>query len=234
MTINPEILKNPKQWIVATWNQLGFAQSGMATRRGQRIMKNIINNKLTNESFNEINIQNINDGFDPNGIYKPREIKKLNVGSNGVGVWFLFEKTPNELKTIQLHCPVKAYNNMQQYVLHTGLDFNSNRNLLNRQHVEAAFEGVVSYISFDNRSGHYVVLLHKWNKISFNTLYMHLAQPVGIKSGTKLKKGEWFANVGNTGSASSCYSTHLHFEIRNFNNTLYYDPLSFYGINPLM
>ncbi len=234
MTTNPEILKDPKHWFIARWDQLGFSQPGNATRRGQSIWKNILNNKVTNYTFNEINTQNISNGFDPNGIYKPKEIKKLNVGSNGIHTWFLFEKTPDVLKTILLSRPVNEYNNIQQYTLHPGLDFNSNRNLLNHQHVFAAYEGTITYVGYDNTSGHYVIVLHEFKGVMFTTLYMHLSQPVGIKPGTRLKTKEWFANVGNSGSASACYSTHLHFEVRNFNNTLYYDPLSFSGINPLM
>lgn len=234
MTTPPISYQNNPQWYQPTWAELGFSSPGKASRRGQIVMKNKSTSEIVNATFSPQELKNTSEGWDPKRIYKISELKKFNRGTHGVNSWFNFEPSPKEFYELELAYPVNTFNNMTQYVLHPGLDFNSNRSLLNHQHVFAAYDGTITYVGYDNTSGHYVIVLHEFKGILFHTLYMHLSQPVGIKPGTRLRKKEWFANVGNTGSASACYSTHLHFEVRNNNSTLYYDPLSFRGINPLL
>jgi len=230
---NMDILTSPEDWYIPTWKELGFPSTAQATRKGQVVYKNKKTGIVVNARFDDENMKNIADGYDPLRQYRIREVLKLNTGSLGVKAWFNFTNIPEYLKGIEMQNPVYADNNLMQYVLHQGLDYNSDHNLIGKQHVVSAYDGEITYIGFDNTSGHYVIVKHDYKGNVFYTLYMHLAQTSGIQVGTKLSKGEWFANVGNTGSASSCYSCHLHFEVRDSVCKNYYDPIAFFGVEKI-
>lgn len=230
---NEAILTNEKNWFIPTWQQLGFASAGLAQRKGQTAYKNKVVGTILNAGFDKKNMENIANGYDPLGQYRIKDIPcTFNIGSKGIGAWFEFNPIPKGLfDGIELQNPVYADRNLQQYVLHQGLDYNSNPKLKGTQKVVAVYDSVVFKVASDSASGNYIVLKHEYGKGNiFYTVYMHLSQPKGITVGMIIKKGEWFANVGNTGSASGLYSTHLHFEVRDSSYTGYYDPIAFFGV----
>lgn len=231
---NEAILTNEKNWFIPTWEQLGFSgKAALAQRKGQTAYKNKVVGTVLNAGFDKKNMENIANGYDPLGQYKIKDVPcTFNVGSNGVGAWFEFLPIPKGLfDGIELQNPVYADRNLQQYVLHQGIDYNSSPELKGKQKVVAAYDSVVFKVSSDSTSGNYIVLKHEYGSGNiFYTVYMHLSQPKGITVGMEIKKGEWFANVGNTGSASGLYSTHLHFEVRDNSYTGYYDPIAFLGV----
>lgn len=232
---NEAILTNESNWFIPTWRQVGLNAAGLAQRKGQTAYKNKVVGTVLNAGFDKKNMDNIANGYDPIGQYKIKDVPcTFNTGSNGVGAWFEFNPIPKGLfDGIELQNPVYADRNLTQYVLHQGLDYNSKPELKGKQKVVAVYDSVVHKVASDSTSGNYIVLKHDYNGNIFYSVYMHLSQPKGITVGMIIKKGEWFANVGNTGSASGLYSTHLHFEVRDSSYTGYYDPIAFFGVDKI-
>jgi len=82
----------------------------------------------------------------------------------------------------------------------------------------SAQAGEVVVIGSDDRSGKYVVIEHGHG---VRTAYCHLSK-IPVKKGKKLKKGELFAESGNTGRSTG---PHLHFIVRISGDTV--DPMRF-------
>lgn len=71
----------------------------------------------------------------------------------------------------------------------------------------APAEGVVIKAGYDRKSGYYLEIKHKYG---FSTFYAHNKKNL-VKKGSKVKKGEVIALLGNTGRTTG---PHLHYEIR--------------------
>lgn len=86
---------------------------------------------------------------------------------------------------------------------HKGVDIGADEG----DRIRAAYDGTVSEVSEDSRSGKYIFLAHE-NGVE--TFYCHCSE-ILLKEGDTVRQGETIALVGSTG-----YSTgpHLHFEVR--------------------
>lgn len=86
---------------------------------------------------------------------------------------------------------------------HKGIDIAADEG----EPIKAAFDGVVSAVGEDERSGKYIILEHGKGIV---TLYCHCSEII-VGDEESIKQGETIALVGSTG-----YSTgpHLHFEVR--------------------
>lgn len=229
---NQDILRNPDNWYIPKWSELGFPSTALATRKGQLAYKSKTSKVVVNASFDAVNRTNILAGHDPLNQYKIADVKGLNVGSLGVQAWFKFNPIPEYLKNVTFISPVVADRNLMQYVLHQGLDYNSDPALKNKQEVRCVFDGNVLKVAYDAVSGHYIVMSHEVNGHTFFTVYMHLTQPVA-PVGAGFKQRDVIGHVGNTGSAKGLYSTHLHFEIRDESYTGYLDPIAVIGTDKI-
>lgn len=229
---NTDILNNPGSWYIPKWSEFGFASTALATRKGQTAYKNKSTGVVVNAMFDSSDITNILDDYDPLRQYKIADVPKLNTGSLGVQAWFKFNSVPEYLKGLDFISPVYADRNLMQYILHQGLDYNSNPALKDKQEVRCVYDGVVIKTSYDAVSGYYVVMQHTANGHTFFTAYMHLKQPT-VPLGITHKQGDVIGHVGNTGSAKGLYSTHLHFEMRDESYTGYLDPIAVIGIDKI-
>ncbi len=72
----------------------------------------------------------------------------------------------------------------------------------------AARGGLVQYAGWDGAAGNYLVIDGKGT--SYDTAYMHLAQPSPLRRGDQVRTGQPIGIVGETGDATAC---HLHFEL---------------------
>lgn len=229
---NQVILQNPDNWYIPKWSELGFASTALATRKGQIVYRSKTSKTVVNASFDAVAMSNILAGYDPLKQYKITDVKGLNTGSLGVPAWFKFNPVPEYLVGASLISPVVADRNLMQYVLHQGLDYNSNPALKNKQEVRCVFDGKVLKVAYDAVSGHYIVLSHEIKGHVFFTVYMHLTQPV-MPVGAVFKQRDVIGHVGNTGSAKGLYSTHLHFEIRDESYVGYLDPIAVIGVDKI-
>lgn len=211
-------------------------------RKGTKAYQRVSDGRVVNAAFTEENLKNIADGYDPLRQYLITDVSKFakvtfNVGSLLATSWFKFSPIPEIFNTKEfkesLINPVYANGNLQQYITHPGLDYNSSRTLLGKQKVRCIYEGVIDTIASDSTSGGYIVVKHTYKGNSFYSLYMHLGKPTaGLKIGKDVAKGDILSVVANTGSANTCNSTHLHFELRGTREKkIYYDPIAF--LHPL-
>jgi len=85
--------------------------------------------------------------------------------------------------------------------------------------VNAAAQGVVSFVGFDRRGyGRYVVIKHRYDS---ETIYGHLSSTVSdLRVGTAVNAGQRIGAVGSTGMATG---PHLHFELRRHGRSV--DPM---------
>ena len=227
---NQEILDDASNFYIPRWNEVGMYGNSLASRRGQCVYRNWNTKRVINPLMSSVAVKNIADGLDPNGYYRIKDVPMLNVGSNGILAWWKFAATPDYMYHIPMVSPVVADRNLQQYILHPGIDFNSSPKYKGSQLVRSAYAGVVHYVGFDATSGHYLMIRHTFNGHLFYTLYMHLSKGIYVKVGDEIQTGACVATVGNTGSASSLYSCHLHFEVRGSDGITYYDPVSVIGV----
>lgn len=79
--------------------------------------------------------------------------------------------------------------------------------------IEAACNGVVSFVGYDDIYGNMVIIKHDDNT---ETLYAH-ASEILTESGKEVKKGETIAKVGSTGRSTG---PHLHLELRYKGNPI--------------
>lgn len=86
---------------------------------------------------------------------------------------------------------------------HNGVDIGADEG----DEILAVYDGTVSLVGEDERSGKYIFLSHDDSTVTF---YCHCSE-ILLSEGDKVKKGDVIALVGSTG-----YSTgpHLHFELR--------------------
>ena len=86
---------------------------------------------------------------------------------------------------------------------HKGIDIGADEG----DRIRAVYDGTVSEIGEDSRSGKYIFITHE---DGVNTFYCHCSKIIA-QEGEKVSQGETIALVGSTG-----YSTgpHLHFEVR--------------------
>lgn len=86
---------------------------------------------------------------------------------------------------------------------HRGVDIGADEG----DRIRAVYDGTVSEVGYDSRSGNYIFLTHPNGYVTF---YCHCSE-VLAKEGAVIRQGETIALVGSTG-----YSTgpHLHFEVR--------------------
>jgi murein DD-endopeptidase MepM/ murein hydrolase activator NlpD len=89
-----------------------------------------------------------------------------------------------------------------EYSLHKGLDIAIEKNAK----IYAAYDGVVIKSEYNYMNGNYIVLEHS---DSLKTTYNHCNKLL-VKTGDKVKKGEYIALVGATGYATG---DHLHYEV---------------------
>ena len=87
--------------------------------------------------------------------------------------------------------------------LHKGTDFAANIG----DPISAALDGVVIEAAYIGNYGNVVILDHG---SGIETLYAHCSE-IKVKVGSRVKKGEVIALVGNTGRSTG---PHLHFEVR--------------------
>lgn len=71
-------------------------------------------------------------------------------------------------------------------------------------------DGVVTYLSFDERYGNYVRVYHP--TLGIHSFYAHLERPASTIMGAQVMAGDHIGLMGNTGFSTG---PHLHFEIRN-------------------
>lgn len=74
--------------------------------------------------------------------------------------------------------------------------------------VVSAGEGIVSYAGTMGTYGNVIMVTHSVEGQIFTTLYAHLSS-IGVSSGQQVDKGQYIANMGNTGGSTG---PHLHFE----------------------
>jgi len=74
----------------------------------------------------------------------------------------------------------------------------------------AVTDAVVAEAGSDGGQGNYVHLYDPESKQTY--IYMHMAEPSGLKTGDEVEAGALLGGVGCTGS---CSGDHLHFEIRD-------------------
>jgi murein DD-endopeptidase MepM/ murein hydrolase activator NlpD len=81
-------------------------------------------------------------------------------------------------------------------------------------------KGIVENVTYSRHGyGNKIVIKHQFG---FETLYGHLST-IYVKKGQKVDKNQFIGYVGNSGY---CTGTHLHYEIKKFNNTR--DPLGYF------
>lgn len=108
---------------------------------------------------------------------------------------------------------------LHRYIFHYGVDYSARTGTP----VRAAGDGVITYAGRKGTYGNYVQIKH--NR-TYSTAYAHLnGYKQGIKRGTKVKKGQVIAFVGNTGISTG---PHLHFEVHK--GSVKVDPLKQYAI----
>lgn len=98
------------------------------------------------------------------------------------------------------------------YDYHKGLDIGADEG----DRIRAVYDGTVTSVGEDSRSGNYIFLEHKNGYVTF---YCHCSEIIA-QEGAVIRQGETIALVGSTG-----YSTgpHLHFEVRKNGESI--DPL---------
>lgn len=101
-----------------------------------------------------------------------------------------------------------------QLHLHTGIDYRAPAGTP----IQAAGDGVVEFVGFNEGYGRYVRIRHRR---SFETLYAHMSRSAGLTKGDTVKAGDIIGYVGDTGSATGA---HLHYEIRR--NGRYVNPMT--------
>lgn len=99
---------------------------------------------------------------------------------------------------------------------HDGLDFRANIG----SEIYATGDGVVKYAGRKGTFGRLLVIDHGYE---YESYYAHLSSfAKGIKSGTKVKRGDL---VGYTGQSGMVEGPHLHYEIRKSDDPI--DPLNY-------
>ncbi len=98
--------------------------------------------------------------------------------------------------------------------LHTGVDYRAPAGTP----IQAAGDGVIAFIGFNDGYGKHVRISHKRG---FETLYAHMSKSAGLAAGDAVKAGDIIGYVGDTGSATGA---HLHYEIRR--NGRYVNPMT--------
>lgn len=99
-----------------------------------------------------------------------------------------------------------------KFSFHTGIDIAAAQGTK----IRAAYSGVVTKVSEDDRAGKYIFLTHD---DGFVTFYCHCSE-ILAKEGAVIRQGETIAKVGTTGWSTG---PHLHFEIRK--NNIRYNPI---------
>jgi murein DD-endopeptidase MepM/ murein hydrolase activator NlpD len=93
--------------------------------------------------------------------------------------------------------------------------------------VVAAADGIVTKSLFSNKWGNVIYILHKIDKVEFETMYAHLNTRV-VQAGDKVSKGDYLGTMGKTGDIGSSKSKILYFDIKKINgNTIE-------NVNPLL
>ena len=99
---------------------------------------------------------------------------------------------------------------------HPGMDFTAAVGT----EIYATANGTVSLIKTEPRGyGNHIIINHG---NGYTTLYGHLSRSI-VRPGQKIKRGQLIGYVGNTGRSTG---SHLHYEVRKFNNPL--NPAFFY------
>lgn len=80
-------------------------------------------------------------------------------------------------------------------------------------HVVAVQDGTVVEVGKTAARGFYIIIEHD----GFSTLYQHLMNNTFVSEGVKVNAGSLIGIMGSTGASTG---THLHFELRDENNTL--------------
>lgn len=99
-----------------------------------------------------------------------------------------------------------------KFSFHTGIDIAA----IEGTKIRAAYSGVVTKVSEDDRAGKYIFLSHD---DGFVTFYCHCSE-ILAQEGAVIRQGETIAKVGTTGWSTG---PHLHFEIRK--NNIRYNPI---------
>jgi len=103
---------------------------------------------------------------------------------------------------------------------HTGIDLAAPTGTK----VVSASDGIIIYVKNDTRNcstcgyGSHIIIEHK---NGYRTVYGHLSE-IFVKNGQKVNSGEKIGAVGNTGHS---YGSHLHFEIRAYEE--FVDPMKY-------
>lgn len=99
-----------------------------------------------------------------------------------------------------------------KFSFHTGIDIAAAQGTK----IRAAYSGIVTKVSEDDRAGKYIFLTHD---DGFVTFYCHCSE-ILASEGAVIRQGETIAKVGTTGWSTG---PHLHFEIRK--NNIRYNPI---------
>lgn len=110
---------------------------------------------------------------------------------------------------------------------HGGIDIVGSNYTIDK--IIAHSDGIISYVQdgYDNMRGstgnasygNYIKIEHD---NGMTTLYAHLAKGIKLKKGEKVSKGQYLANMSDSGNA---YGAHLHFEVQKGNTRI--DPTQY-------
>lgn len=110
---------------------------------------------------------------------------------------------------------------------HSGIDIVGSNYTIDK--IVAHSDGIISYVQdgYDNMRGstgsasygNYIKIEHG---NGMTTLYAHLAKGINLKKGQKVSKGQFLADMSDSGNA---YGAHLHFEVQKDNTKI--DPTKY-------
>ncbi len=100
----------------------------------------------------------------------------------------------------------------KKYMDHNGIDLGKQSGQphpVGGERIKVAARGVVTAVSYDDRSGYYIIVKHA---DGYTTSYCHLQEGSElVKVGQELENGQEIAGMGDTGAA---LSIHLHFGMK--------------------
>lgn len=96
------------------------------------------------------------------------------------------------------------------FKFHNGLDFVGQKDLFDGYiRLLAIDDGVIISVKTDDLSGNYIKLLCKIDSVDWVFSYCHLFDSVPTIENIEVTKGEWIANMGNSGVTSTGVHCHL-------------------------
>ena len=137
---------------------------------------------------------------------------KTNVDKNGVA-WMV----PCVYRQLSSKFGYRTHPVYGDWRIHNGVDLSNKSGTP----IYATRSGVVVGSSYDDSSGHHVVINHL---DGYKSYYLHLSKPSSLKVGDVVLVGDYVGPMGSTGVSTG---PHLHFGVR-FNGE-FVDPMDFIG-----